>query len=73
MGNCPEVFSFFDDFFPISYQFHTFLLHFPECLFGNFSQFTIFPHFPPSPPPHFPPFPPLSHFLHFSEPLRLGG
>ena len=78
MGKLSKIVPSFD-FSPISCQFHTFFMHFPKCIFGNFSQFPIFPHshhFPLFPPIfhiflHFPPFPPISpHFFHFPKPLR---
>ena len=44
--NCPT----FSNFSPASYQFHTFFLHSPQLIFGNFPEFPISPIFP------FPPF-----------------
>ena len=55
MGNLSQIVPVFSDFSPVSYQFHTFLLHSPQCVFGNFPQLPKFPHFPP--------FPPFSPFL----------
>ena len=57
-GILSQIVPFSSDFPPISNQFHTFFLHFRECIFGNFSQFPSLPHFPsffPFPPivPHF--------------------
>ena len=78
MGNLSQIVSFFSDFCPISYEFHTCFLHFPLGTFGTFSHFPISPHFPPFPPiflqfPTFPPisphFPPFFHFPHFPLPL----
>ena len=68
MGNLSQIVSFFSDFPPISYEFHTFSLHFPLGIFGTFSYFPIPPHFPPFPSIflHSPPFPPISpHFTPF--------
>ena len=83
MTNLSQIVPFFSDFPPISYQFHTFFLHTPECIFGDFSQFLILLYFPPFPPLsprflrfplHFTPMtPPFFHFPHFSDPLRLAG
>ena len=51
-GICLKNFPFFSDFSPVSNQFHTFPLHFPRCILGNFSQSPpIPPHSPPSLPP----------------------
>ena len=55
MGNLSHIVSFFSNFPPISYEFHTFFLHFPLGIFGIFSYFPISPHFPPF-FFHFPPF-----------------
>ena len=64
MGNLSQIVPLYSDFPPVSYKFHTFFLHSPQFIFGNFPQF---PNSPVS--PHFPPFPP--HFPHFPSPLRL--
>ena len=73
MGNLSQIVSFFSDFSPITYKFHTFFLHFP---LGIFWHFLTFPHLPPFSPislhfspfpsisPQFPSFPPI--FLHVS-------
>ena len=70
MGKLSKIVPFFSDFPPIFYQFHTFHMHFPKCMFGNVSQFPISLKFPPCSPrfprclpfppisPRFPPFPP---------------
>ena len=75
MRNLSQIVPFFSDFSPISNQFHTFSVHFLECIFGNFSQLPTFPIPPPIPPPSPPPFPPMLppflRFPHFPEPLRL--
>ena len=60
MGNLSQIVPFSSNFSPISNQFHTFLLHFLECIYGN-SHNSPFPSI----------LPPLFHFLHFSKPLRL--
>ena len=60
MGKLSQIVSFFSDFPPISYEFHTFFRHFPLGVFGTFSYFPISPHFPP-----------FFHCPHF--PLRLVG
>ena len=63
--------------FPIN--FTLFFIHFPKCIFGNFSQFPTFPHFPPFPPnfplfsSFFPSFPifPFSPFFQAPAAARL--
>ena len=68
-GKNGQFVPLFSDFTPISDQFHTFLLHSPQCIFGNLLQFPIIPNFPPSPPPFFaisPHFHPLSPIFPFS-------
>ena len=64
MGNLSQMVSFFSDFPPLSYEFHTFFLHFPLDIFGIFSHFPIATRFPPFFSILFPPpFPPISpHF-----------
>ena len=37
MGNLSQIVPFVSDFSPFSYQFHTFVLHFLDCIFGKFS------------------------------------
>ena len=65
MGSLSQIVPIFSDFSPVSYQFHTFFLHSPQCIIGNLPQFPKFPPFPPM-SPHFPPFPPISpHFPPF--------
>ena len=58
MRNLSQIVPFFSDFSPISNQFHTFSVHFLECIFGNFSQLPTFPIPPPIPPPSPPPISP---------------
>ena len=73
MGTLSQIVSFFSDFPPISYEFHTLFRHFPLGIIGIFSHFPISLHFPP-----FSPIPPPI-FLHVSIfpianlPLRLVG
>ena len=51
LGNLSQIITFFSDFPPISYEFHTFFLRFPLSTFGHFAPFPpIFSHFPPFPP-----------------------
>ena len=61
MGHLSQIGPLFSDFSPVSYHFHTFFLHSPQRIFGNFPQFPISPPFPPLSPhfsifPIFPPF-----------------
>ena len=49
MGNLSQIVSFFSNFSPISYEFHTFFLHFP-LLPMDFWHVLPLPHFPPFPP-----------------------
>ena len=61
IGNLPQIVSFFSDFPPISFEFHTF---FPTFSTTYFWHFLTFPHSPPifSMSSHFPPLPSILLF-----------